>query len=388
MQGERPDELPFPLAAAHGRSFFYLARNAIYHLVKNLHLGERETVLVPDYHHGVEVAAIRAAGASIAFYPIDRRLEPDLDALAKLCKSGPRVLFVIHFLGWPQPMREIAAICKERGIMMVEDCALSLLSAQGGKPLGSLGDYAVFSLYKTLPLPNGGLLVENERAPRQIPAPDLARCGWLSLSSRCMELTLDWVRGRHGALGSGLASLKRGVGSALTGLGIRRWPIGSMEFDPRQQNLAMSALCHRLFKRFDYQEIQRRRRRNFLQLSERLEGRATPLRTDLAEGVCPLFFPLLVRDKHAAAVALWRRGIGAVEFWNQGDPEASLPGSSDAQFLREHVLELPIHQDLGAEQIDAIANAVSQLDLRIEGRQSCRRTDIGPVSTAPLLQPR
>jgi hypothetical protein len=161
-----------------------------------------------------------------------------------------------------------------------------------------------------------------------------------------------------------------------------------MKFDPRQQNLAMSGLCHRLFKRFDYQEIRRRRRRNFLQLSERLEGRATPLRTDLAEGVCPLFFPLLVRDKHAAAVALWRRGIGAVEFWNQGDPEASLPGSSDAQFLREHVLELPIHQDLGAEQIDAIADAVSQLELRIEGRQSCRRTDIGPVSTAPLLQPR
>lgn len=364
VQPERPGELPFPLDAAQGRSFFYLARNAIYHLFRALRLDERETVLVPDYHHGVEVAAIRAAGASVVFYPIDRRLQPNLDVLAKLCKSRPRILYVIHFLGWPQPMQEIAALCKERGILLIEDCALSLLSTHAGKPLGSLGDYAVFCLYKTLPLPNGGLLVENDGAP-PIAAPELGGPGWLSLSARYLELTTDWLRGRSGVVGNGLASLKRSAGSALTALGLRRWPIGTMAFDPRQQGLAMSALCHRLFKRFDYQEIRRLRRGNFLRLSERLEGRATPLRTDLPEGVCPLFFPLLVKDKHAAALALWRRGIGAVEFWNQGDPEASLRGSSDAQFLREHVLELPIHQDLSAGQLEQMAGAVSELELKL-----------------------
>ncbi len=369
MQRERPDELPFPLAAAHGRSFFYLARNAIYHLVKTLRLGEGETVLVPDYHHGVEVAAIRAAGASVVFYPIDRRLQPDLDVLAKLCKSGPRVLYVIHFLGWPQPMQEIAALCKERGILLIEDCALSLLSTHAGKPLGSLGDYAVFCLYKTLPLPNGGLLVENQGAPRQIAAPDLARCGWLSLSSRCLELTLDWVRGRCGALGSGLASLKRGAGSALTALGIRRWPIGSMEFDPRQQSLAMSALCHRLFKRFDYQEIRQRRRRNFLRLSERLEGKATPLRTDLAEGVCPLFFPLLVTGRPGSEPA-WLVGC-------------AVPARARARAAHPPGPERRTTRTDGRRRLAARAEALVTNQTR---RNPCRCTGTSRVSFAlPLL---
>ncbi len=368
LRPEHAGELPFPFDATDGRNFFYLARNAIYHLFRTLHLGEHETVLVPDYHHGVEVRALRAAGASIVFYPIDRRLEPDLDALARLCKSHPRVLYVIHFLGWPQPMREIAELCKERGLLLVEDCALSLLSTPGGRPLGSVGDYAVFCLYKTLPLPNGGLLVQNGKAHEAIAAPELEPCGLPSLSARCLELTLEWVRSRSdalGTLGAGLASLKRCAGRTLTALGMKRWPIGNMGFDPGQLNLAMSALSRHLFKRFDYERIRERRRGNFLRMQERLAGRATLLRTDLAEGVCPLFFPILVPDKHAAALALWRRGIGAVEFWNQGDPEANNGGRSDAQFLREHVLELPIHQDLSAEHVDEMADAILQLELKL-----------------------
>ena len=46
-------------------------------------------------------------------------------------------------------------------MLLVEDCALSLLSEADGRPLGSFGDWSVFCLCKTLPLPNGALLVQN-----------------------------------------------------------------------------------------------------------------------------------------------------------------------------------------------------------------------------------
>ena len=39
--------------------------------------------------------------------------------------------------------------------------ALSLLSEPDGEPLGSFGDWSIFCLYKTLPVPNGALLVQN-----------------------------------------------------------------------------------------------------------------------------------------------------------------------------------------------------------------------------------
>ena len=81
--------------------------------------------------------------------------------------------------------------------------------------------------------------------------------------------------------------------------------------------------------------------------------------------MCPLFFPLLVPNKRAAAEALWRRGIGAVEFWNEGDSEATGEAFPDTQFLRDHVLELPIHQDVTAEQVDYMADQVRSLKLHL-----------------------
>src|SRR5262245_46992414 len=68
---ERP--MPFPLNV-EGNRYFYVARNGIYHLFRSLGFGKGDTVLVPDYHHGNEIYAIRASGATLRFYPIQRDL--------------------------------------------------------------------------------------------------------------------------------------------------------------------------------------------------------------------------------------------------------------------------------------------------------------------------
>ena len=78
-----------------------------------------------------------------------------------------------------------------------------------------------------------------------------------------------------------------------------------------------------------------------------------------------MFFPLLVPDKSTAARALWERGIAAVELWNYGYPEAKGEEGRDARFLRDHVLELPIHQDVTPEQVDYMAEQVLALKLHL-----------------------
>lgn len=351
------EDLPFPFNANH-KTYSYVARNVIYHLFKALRLKKDETVLVPDYHHGNEVRAIRAAGASIRFYPIRRNLEPDLDALARLADSHPRVLFLIHYLGWSQPVREIAALCRERGMILIEDCALSLLSETDGQPLGTFGDYAVFCLYKTLPIPNGGLLVQNRNVLEELLNIEMRPCSITSVAGRSLESALEWVRGRTDGFGDALFRLKRAIGQSLSSIGVNRLPVGDTGFDLANVNVSMSNLSHSLLKRFDYEKIRQKRRANFFLMHGRLAGKVTLLRDELEDGLCPLFFPILVPDKHSAAQALWQRGIGAVEFWNEGDPEAKGEGFSDAQLLRRHVLELPIHQDVTPAQVEYMADQV------------------------------
>ena len=355
-------ELPFPLNAPH-RVFFYRARNAIYHLLRSLRFAPGETVLVPAYHHGNEVRAIRAAGVSVRFYPITRTLEPDLDALRKMCRPDARALFVIHYLGWPQPIKELTALCREHGLMLIEDCALALFSETAGRPLGSFGDYAIYCLYKTLPVPHGGLLIQNARVLTELAGLKLEPCDFASVAGRNAELMLEWLRSRVNGVGGTLAGLKRTAGRTLSALGVRRLPVGESGFDLDSVNTGMSPWSSRLLRRFEYGVIPRKRREHFLFLHRKLAGRATLLEKDLLEGVCPLFFPLLVPDKRAAAEALWRRGIGAVEFWNQGDPEAERGAFPQVQFLRKHLLELPIHQDLTPAHLDYMAQQV--LDLKL-----------------------
>jgi len=360
------DGLPFPLSAGGKKTYFFRARNAIYHLFRALGFGLGDRVLVPAYHSGNETAAIRAAGASLTYYPIKRDLQPDLEALERACLPGTRALLAIHFLGWPQPMAELADFCRRRGLVLVEDCALALLSEAEGRPLGSGGDYAVFCLYKTLPLPNGALLVQNNsHRLAGLDALRLRPCGPVSVAGRGAELVLERMRGRFEVAGAALFALKRAAGRALRAAGADHVPVGDMGFDPSQVDVAISSVCAPMMRRWDYASIRRRRRAHFHQLRDRLAGGATLLKEELPEGACPLFFPVLVADKHAAARALWARGVSAVEFWNEGDPEAATYAFTDTRFLRDHVLELPLHQDLTDDHVDYVADQVLALGLRL-----------------------
>jgi dTDP-4-amino-4,6-dideoxygalactose transaminase len=355
--------LPFPLNSEN-RLSFCVARSGIYHLFRALRFKKGDIVLVPDYYSGNEVSAIRAAGASIVFYPILRNLEPDLEALSRLAKLNPRVIYVIHYLGWPQPMKEIEALCRERGSLLIEDCALSLLSETDQGPLGSFGDYSVFCLYKTLPVPNGGLLVQNRNILAGLAELELERCPGAAVAGRSAELALEALRSRWDGIGKVLFGIKRAFGQMLRAARVRQVPVGNIGWNIADVNIAMSSISITVMAGLEYDQIRRKRRENFLLMQRRLEGRVTMLRKDLKEGICPLFFPILVQDKHSAARALWKRDIGAVEFWNEGDPRANGDGGADARYLRAHVLELPIHQDVSRSQVEYIADQVLRLELQ------------------------
>ena len=352
---------PFPLESSNS-SYFYVARNGIYHLMKSLVSQGEPVVLVPDYHHGNEIYALKAAGAELRYYPVKKNLDVDLDAIADLVDVEPKplALYVTHFIGWPQPLNQIQALCNRKDLILIEDCALSFLSEFEGRPLGTFGTYAVFCLYKTLPVPNGGVLVANHAVKPDTSS--LRPCSAVSLTGPSVDLVLRWLRSRNEFLGRVLLTTKGAIGRTLTGAKVRRVPIGDTGFDISNVDVGMSRVCHTLLGRFGYEEIKERRRRNFRIVEDRLRGNVALLDKTLREGVCPLFFPLLVKDKPAAAAALAEHGIETVEFWNSGDPQSYQPGSS-AEFLRRHLLELPIHQDVTPEAAQYTADQVLNLGI-------------------------
>src|SRR5262249_35439853 len=164
----------------------------------------------------------------------------DLGALAELCDQQPKpiALYLTHFIGWPQPIKQIQALCREKNLILIEDCALSFLSACDGKPLGTFGAYAVFCLYKTLPIPNGGVLVANSGSNMdQVP---VSACSLVSMTGPSIDLLLRWIRSCNNSVGGALGAAKEAAGRTLTAAKIRRVPVGNTGFDLSAVNVGMS----------------------------------------------------------------------------------------------------------------------------------------------------
>lgn len=358
LGAHRGAPLPFPFSAP-GVSYAYFARNSVWTLARMFELFDGE-VLVPAYHHGVEVEALIDAGVTPRFYPVGPRMEVDPDDVARRIGPKTRALYLIHFLGFPGPVEAFQKLAEAHGLLFIEDCALALFSRREAQPLGTFGDAAIFSLYKTLPIPNGGALVLNGQKPRGLPS--LPEPPSLSMLSHLIASWLQGLEFRHGALGRAVRGAARGLGRQVVAeSGVERVATGTQHFAREHARLGMSAISRRIIEAQDVAQIVERRRRNFFFLQSRLRDLGPSLIPELKAGVCPLFFPLRVEDKARVQRRLRFRGIETVDFWRYGHP-ACLPGEfSDVERLRQSVLEIPIHQDLTPGQMSFVARSIHEV---------------------------
>jgi len=107
---------------------------------------DRGEVLVPSYHHGVEIEALIDAGAQVKFYRIGEKLEVDLQDVESKISPKTSALYITHFAGFPGPTVAMKKLAEKYSLPLIEDCALSLFSMDGDVPLGITGDAAIFTL--------------------------------------------------------------------------------------------------------------------------------------------------------------------------------------------------------------------------------------------------
>ncbi|MDX1979616.1 MAG: DegT/DnrJ/EryC1/StrS family aminotransferase [Bryobacteraceae bacterium] len=347
----------FPMDTA-GLRYYYLARNAIHALAEVWNLRDQE-VLFPAYFHGVELETLLAAGVKLKFYPVDANMQVDAGVVASMITPRTRAVYLIHYLGFPGPAAELSRICRQRGLPLIEDCALALLSRSEGKPLGSFGDASIFCLYKTLPVPNGGALwMRNPKVER--PWPEITPPTLTSTMAYTATAVYRHLRFNGGGVLHTLMQKARNSARSMSDqLGVV--PVGDNHLDPAKVGLGMSGMCHWILARQDYEGIVERRRRNYSHLLDRLRRVSNPVFTELPEGVCPLFFPIRTQNKMAVLRRLLDMGVEAVNFWSKTPDIVPKRAFPEVDALRNTILELPCHQDLTLEAADWIADRIHEL---------------------------
>ena len=344
----------FPFTVPTGWAFS--GRVALYHGVRGLNLPRDSTVLVPAYHEGVEVDALLAAGCRVRHYRVDHGLQIDLEDVERKLDSSVAALYVIHYFGLPQPLPALRAFCDARGIRLIEDCALALFGRSNGTWLGSVGDLAIFSLYKTLPLPHGGYLVS--RGPRwKLPAPPA-----MSTFVQTLDLVHHTLHA-HGFNGVERAAT-RASGFVKRMLGWQRQATvssGGSRWDERLVGYGVSRWTRRLVGFTNPDRVVARRRANYERLVSWLRHYTAIPFPELAPGVCPLLLPILVPHRAQAQAQLQAAGVESGQFWP--DSHATCPPDLAAEVApwRQRCLELPIHQELSEADIDRVAKAVIEV---------------------------
>jgi dTDP-4-amino-4,6-dideoxygalactose transaminase len=67
---------------------------------------------------------------------------------AKNISSRTKAMLVYHQYGFPQDMDKILEFANDKKLVVIEDCAHALNSYYKGRPLGSMGDFAIYSFSK------------------------------------------------------------------------------------------------------------------------------------------------------------------------------------------------------------------------------------------------
>lgn len=131
-------------------------------------VGPGDEVLSPTLTFVASANPILQLGARPVFVDSERatwNVDPvRLEEAIKACERRgrvPKAAVVVHLFGQPAAMPEILAICRSRGIAVIEDAAESLGSRLAGAHPGTLGDVGVFSFNgnKIITGTTGGMVV-------------------------------------------------------------------------------------------------------------------------------------------------------------------------------------------------------------------------------------
>lgn len=166
----------------------------------------------------------------------------DVADFERAITPATRAVILYHAAGYPAPAREIAAICCQRGIALIEDCDNALMAWVDGGQVGTFGDFAVFSFYpnRQINATEGGALTcrdpQDAAAARKLrrfgidagnfrdgrgeinPQSDIPVVGWsMAMNNLCAALGAAQLSGVAERIGQTRVNAQR-IRQALAGL--------------------------------------------------------------------------------------------------------------------------------------------------------------------------
>ncbi len=306
-------------------------RDALMISLMALGVGPGDAVFVPSFTFSATAGAVVSVGATPVFVDVDENtynMDPyDLEeAIYETETEGrvrPKAVMPVDLYGLPADYRTIGDVASRHGLVMLADAAQSFGGSTGNRRVGALAPITATSFYPTKPLGcygDGGAIITSD--------------------ARLAEFVRQ-IRS-HGRQGDGDVALQLG----LTG---------------RLDTIQAAILLVKL----EVFEVELRRRREIAgryhaALSDILRTPTVSVGNESAYAI----YTIRVRDRVAFRASLDAAGVGTGLFYRLALHQhpafaylshRSLPVS---ELLAREVVSLPMHADLGDDEVDRVISAV------------------------------
>jgi hypothetical protein len=349
---------PFPFLSGE-QAVFSCARMALLYGIQLLDYLPRKAH-IPIYCCRSVLSPFEKLGIEIRFYDVDRYLKPVIDNSEF---SEGDIFLLVHYFGIPQNILSIDRLCREFGMVLVEDCAHALPDPEAEYPMGARGVFSVYSLRKQLPVLDGGILVVNDTRLRkrmsEVELPRLQRMlpkTWLTTKIDCLAFIIGWPN---------LIHLRD-----IQGNKVESTNLSDSTDDPFYMYLSDNAVLEinrttaRVLGQIDIGAITKTRRKNYHYLAKQLsglQGVTTPF-TSLPDGAVPQAFPVLLKDSERVCTLMRKKGIGVFRWPGPELIKHISPSDFPGAFLwTKSLILLPIHQDLNTSHIEKIVEVLRRM---------------------------
>jgi perosamine synthetase len=119
-------------------------------------VGPGDEVIVPSFTFAATGNSVALTGGTPVFVDIEpETFSLDPEAVAAAITPKTKGILPVHLYGHPARMRELEALAAERGVALYEDAAQAHGASLDGRPVGTFGQFAMFSLYPTKNMTSG-----------------------------------------------------------------------------------------------------------------------------------------------------------------------------------------------------------------------------------------
>jgi dTDP-4-amino-4,6-dideoxygalactose transaminase len=305
-----------------------------------LDVGPGDEVLVPGLTFVAAVNAVRMVGGTPVLVDCESYdvWNCGVENFAAGITPRTKAVTCVHYGGYPCRMDNLASLCREQGVPLIEDAAHSPGGTFGGQALGTWGDIGCFSFFtnKNLSVGEGGMLWTGDE--------ELHRRLRYLRSHGMTSLTLDRHQGRAITYDVVRPGLNYRIDEMRAALGLIQLEKLAAANEERRR------LVHYYHERMD-----------------EIDAVHVPFRRHDTGGGTYHIYPILLAegvDRDAVVGALRARGVQAsihypsiAEFQAYSDLQSdACPIASD---ISRREMTLPLFPTMGDEKVDIVCEALA-----------------------------